>query len=127
LAIAFLLVALDLAQHGAEPLVGDDRCLCDVRAVVEVDTIGQPLPGVTDLDASVLMLVNTAAVASESERLGPGLDEVDDALVVQRQVPRELALLLPGEDQVEVLVRPRSVGVRREGFEVRSRNARCSP
>ena len=29
---------------------------------------------------------------------------MDHALVVQRQAPRELAFLLPGEDEVEILV-----------------------
>ena len=58
----------------------------------------------TELDASVLVLMNPTASTYESERLGPRLDEIDDALVVQCQVSGELALLLPGESQVEILI-----------------------
>jgi hypothetical protein len=50
------------------------------------------------------VLVNAASLASEGKRLGSGLDEAGDPLVVQRQVLRELALLLPGEDLIEILV-----------------------
>ena len=64
------------------------------------------MPGVTELDASVLVFVNSTASAYESECLGLGLDEVDDALVVQCQVLGKLSLLLPGENDVEVLVVP---------------------
>src|SRR3990172_4364903 len=104
LAVAFLLVAPDLAQYGAESLVGDDGALRDVGVLVEEDSAGEPLVCVADLNASVLVLVYAAAFTREGQRLGPGLYDVHDPLVVESQVPRELAIILPGEDQIEVLV-----------------------
>jgi len=59
---------------------------------------------VEDLDAPVGVLVDAAALARERKGLGPGLDQVRDALGVKGEVPRELALLLPGEDPLEILV-----------------------
>ena len=106
LAIAFLLVFLDLSQHRTQALVGDDVGLVDARLRVDEHAAGQKLPFVAELDASVLVLVNAASLAREEKRLGPGLDEVGLPLVVEGEVLRELALLLPGEDPVEVLGDP---------------------
>ena len=67
---------------------------------------------VADLDPSVVMLIDAATCPRERKRLGPGRHEVDDPLVLEGQIARELALLLPREDQVEVLVvAQRTVGV----------------
>jgi hypothetical protein len=83
-----------------------------MRVLVEEDAAGEKLPRVADLDAPVLVLVHAASLACEEERLGAGLDQVGDPLVVEGQVLRELALLLPGEDPLEVLVvADRAVGV----------------
>ena len=57
-----------------------------------------------DLNASIHTLMDTAAFSGKRKRLGSRLDKVHDPFVVEGQVSRELALLLPGEDQVEVLV-----------------------
>src|SRR3972149_2541300 len=65
---------------------------------------GEPLVCVADLNASVLVLVYAAAFTRERKRLGPRLHEVHDPIVVDSQFPRELAILLPREDQIEVLV-----------------------
>jgi hypothetical protein len=104
LAIALLLVDPDLTQHGAEPLVGDDGTLLNARDLVKKDPTGERRIRVAELDASVLVLVDTTSFAGQSKRLGPGLHEVDDSFVVEGQILRELALLLPGESQVEILV-----------------------
>ena len=102
--ITLLLVAPDLAQHGAESLVGHDRALRHTGSLVKEDTAGERLVAVVDLGASILVLMHAAAFAREGQRLGPGLDQVHDPFVVEGQVSRQLALLLPGEDPVEVLV-----------------------
>ena len=70
--IALLLVTPDLAQHGAESFVRDDRRLRDMPIVIEVNPIGQQLPGVTELDVSVLVFVNSTASAYERECRGLG-------------------------------------------------------
>jgi hypothetical protein len=62
LAIALLLVLLDLSQHGAQALVGHDGSLLDAGVLVEEDAAGEPLPRVADLDAPVLVLVNAASL-----------------------------------------------------------------
>ena len=89
LAIALLLVCSDLAQHGPEPLVGDNVGLLDARLRVDEDAGGKKPAFVTDLNASVLVLVDAAPVASERKRLGPGLDEVRDALESPAYGPRQ--------------------------------------
>ncbi len=72
LAIAFLLVAPDLAQHGAQSLVGHDGTLRNTGSLVEEDAAGERLVRVTELDASVFVLVDAAPLAREEKRLGPG-------------------------------------------------------
>ena len=72
--------------------------------LVEENPTGERVARVAELDASVFVLVDTATFANQSKRLGPGLHEVDDPFVVEGQILRELALLLPGEGQVEILV-----------------------
>ena len=62
------------------------------------------MAGVADLDPAVGMLMDAAAGSRERKRLGPGRHEVDDPLVLEGQIARQLAVLLPREDQVEVLV-----------------------
>jgi hypothetical protein len=104
LAIAFSLVVPDLGQHGTEPFVGDDGALLDAGILVEEDPTREQSTGVPSLDVSVLVLVDKTAFTHERERFGTGLHEIHHALVVEGQIPRELALLLPGEDQSEVLV-----------------------
>ena len=66
----------------------------------------------TDLDAAVLVLVDAAGLATDGERLGSRFDENQDAPVAERQVLRELAVLLPGEDEIriDVLACPRCGG-----------------
>ena len=49
LAVAFPLIRLDLDQHRAESLVGDDGALRDVRILVEEDAAGEKLPCMTEL------------------------------------------------------------------------------
>ena len=61
MAIAFLLVAPDLAQHGAQSLVGHDGALRDAGGLVEEDAAGERLVRVADLDVPVLVLMDAAA------------------------------------------------------------------
>ena len=68
MAVAFLLIRLDLGQHRAEALVGDDGTLRDMRVLVEEDAAGEKLPRVADLDAAVLVLVDAASLADEGNR-----------------------------------------------------------
>ena len=104
LAITFLLITLDLAQHGAQSLVGNDGALRHAGSRVEEDAARERLVRMTDFDLSVLVLMDAAALTRKRLRLGTWFDEVHDPLVADRQIPRKLALLLPGEDQVEILV-----------------------
>ena len=103
-AVAFLLVAPDLTEHSAQSLVGDDGALGDLGVLVEESSAGKRLVLVTDLNASVLVFVDATAFTGERKRLGPGLHEVHDPIVLEGQVPRELPILLPREDQVEIVV-----------------------
>ena len=48
------------------------------------------------LDAPVFVFVDPAASSRERKRLGPGLDQVHDPLVVERQIPGELEDTLLG-------------------------------
>ena len=80
LAIALLLVLLELSQHGTQALVGDDVSLLDAGLRVDEDAAREQLRFVADLDASVLVLVHAASLARKRKRLGPGLDEVRDPL-----------------------------------------------
>jgi hypothetical protein len=57
-----------------------------------------------DLDATVIPFVDANVLARERQRLGARLDEVGHALEVERQVAGQRPLLLPGEDEPEVLV-----------------------
>ena len=104
MAVAFLLVAPDLAQYGAQSLVGHDGAVYDTGILVEENAAGERLVRVADLDVAVLVLMDTAASTRKRLRLGTWLHKVHDPLVVDRQIPRKLTLLLPGEDQVEVFV-----------------------
>ena len=74
LAIASLRVFLDLSQHGTQALVGDEVSGLDARLPVPEDAAGEKLPLVTDLDASVFVLVDAALVAGQRKRRGPRLD-----------------------------------------------------
>ena len=103
LAIALLLVVSDLAQHGTQSFVGHDGASRDKGILVEEDTAGEWLVRVADFDASVLVLMDAATFSRKLQRLGAGLDEVHHTPVLESQIPRDLALLLPGEDHVEVL------------------------
>jgi hypothetical protein len=112
-----LLGFLDPSQRGVEPFVGHDGSRLHARVLVEEGAAGQKLPRVTDLDLSVLVLVDAARLAAEGERRWPRLEENQDALVAQGQVLRELALLLPREEENEILVlSDGSVGVAQAGI-----------
>jgi hypothetical protein len=104
LAIAFPLVLVNLSQHGAQALAGDDVSLLDARLRVDEDAAGEKLPFVTDVDAKVLVLMDAAPVARKRKRLGPWFEEIHNPLVVGGQILRELAPFLPGEDPAEVLI-----------------------
>ena len=62
MAVAFLLVAPDLAQYGAESLLGDDRALGDVGVLVEEDSAGESLAFAADLNVSVLVLMSSESL-----------------------------------------------------------------
>ncbi len=79
-----MLVAQDLAQHGAQSLFGHDGTLRDARSLVEEDAAGEGLVRVADLDAPVLVLVNAAALTRKRLRLGTWLHKVHDPLVIDR-------------------------------------------
>lgn len=90
-------------QDRAETLVFDDRTTGDVGVLVE-DRIGQRLPLGEDRHATVVPLVDAHGLSAERHRVWAWLHEVRDALEVNGQVARQLALLLPREDRGEVLV-----------------------
>ena len=72
LAIAFLLVLRILLSTAPSRLLATMAPCCDVRVLVEEDAVGELLSRVADLDASILVLVDAAALARRGSVSGPG-------------------------------------------------------
>ena len=62
--------------------------------------------------AAVEELMNTAALPAKLDRVGTRFEQIESAAEVNRQLPRDLPLLLMRQDEFEIFVM-----ARREGFE----------
>ncbi len=101
--VALRLGTLDEREDRPKPLVLHDGPLADDGVVLE-DGVGELAPLAVNLDVPVLPLVHQDAPAGQGEVLGVPRDRVGHPLEMDREVLRERALFLPGEDALEVLV-----------------------
>jgi len=89
-----------IGKNLAQPLVLDDRRLIDLLKLVE-GSIGQVAAFVADGDAPIGIIDDRHALAGERTRHFVRLEHEQHLVVLQGEIVRQRALLLPGEDVLQ--------------------------